>query len=72
MALSLEELHRLRDDLVRSRAAGIRELRDSSGETIVYKSDNEMRAAISAVESEISRLTSARPHTILFRTSKGI
>lgn len=70
--MDVAELIELRDKLVRARLSGVRSIRDQNGETLEYKSDAEMRAAIDSIEFEIGRLTSARPHTIIFKTSKGL
>jgi hypothetical protein len=69
---TLADLIRWRDSLVESRLSGIRELRDQSGETIIYKSDAEMAEAILAVNRAIQALDRPPVNTILFRTSKGI
>lgn len=72
MSLSLSELHHLRDELIKARLGGIREVQDQNGERVVFKSDNEMRAAIEAVNREIQALDRQQPHTIRFKTSKGV
>lgn len=71
-ALTVAELQTLRDSLVRNRANGIREFRDQNGETVTYKSDRELAAAIDSLEFEIGRMTAARPLTYIVRTSKGL
>ncbi|OJF91506.1 hypothetical protein AX761_22215 [Rhizobium sp. 58] len=69
----LSDFIRWRDALLEARLGGIREFRDQNGETVVYKSDTEMAAAIRAADAVISSLSSGRsPNTILFKTSKGI
>lgn len=63
----------MRAALVAARSRGVREVRDSSGEAIAYKSDREMRDALAALDSEIAAITSGkRPGVIRFRTSKGL
>ena len=72
MALTLRELRQWRENLIELRMKGIREVEDQNGERIAYKSDNEMAAAIRAVDQEIASFTRRIPHTIIFSTSKGI
>lgn len=56
-----------------ARLGGVREFRDQNGETVVYKSDSEMAAAIRAADAAIGSMRSGRTsNTILFRTSKGL
>lgn len=70
---TLADLIAQRDALFAARLKGIREVRDASGEAVVYKSDTEMAAALAACDREISALSGTRhPKTIIFRTSKGI
>jgi hypothetical protein len=74
MAVLLSDLQKWRDKLFQARMSGIREVRDSNGETITYRSDAEMAAALAAVDRAIAERTqSGRPvKTILFTTSKGV
>lgn len=72
MAATLLDLHRWRDALFESRLSGIREVRDSNGETITYRSDAEMAAALAAADRAIADATKARPRTIHFSTTKGL
>ena len=73
MAVSTGDLQTLRDNLVRSRSAGLREVRDSTGETVIYKSDAEMAAAIASLNAQIAAAGQPQPvNTIQFRTSKGL
>lgn len=70
---SLAQLIAWRDGLIQARLGGVREFRDQNGETVVYKSDSEMAAAIRAADAAIVAMRSGRsPNTILFRTSKGL
>ncbi|MFV0333851.1 MAG: phage head-tail joining protein [Tropicimonas sp.] len=47
-------------------------MRDQNGETITYKGDREMAAALAALDREIAQATGrAAPTTLRFRTSKG-
>jgi hypothetical protein len=72
MAASLADLRRWRDSLIEARLSGAREFRDQNGESVSYKSDTEMAAALSAVDRAIADAEGGRPvHTILFQTSKG-
>lgn len=67
------DLFAMRDRLLKARFAGLREVRDSNGETVVYKSDSEMAAALVALDQEIKRRSGNRPvTTIRFSTSKGL
>jgi hypothetical protein len=66
------ELRAWRRALWKARLAGLREVRDGNGETIGYKSDSEMAAAIAAADSEIAALERPRVSTAIFRTSKGV
>lgn len=70
-ALTLSELETMRENLVRARLNGVREVRDQNGETVQYKSDREMAAALASVESEIARLQSNTVKQVRFTTTKG-
>lgn len=70
-ALTLSELQSLRDALIRARLGGLREVRDSNGESVTYKSDREMAAALANVESQIAQMQSGAVNVIQFRTTKG-
>ncbi|MBV6634750.1 MAG: hypothetical protein KI788_02445 [Mameliella sp.] len=71
MAVDVTELETLRDKLVMARARGVRktELGDQSVE---YRSDSEMAAAIADLDRRIAAAGSSRPGTISFSTSKGL
>jgi hypothetical protein len=69
--LSLDELNGLRAELVRARLGGVREVKDQNGETVTYKSDAEMQAALASVEAEIARLSQTSIRTVRFETTKG-
>lgn len=71
-ALSLSELTSMRDALIRARMGGVREVKDQNGETLTYKSDAEMAAALASAERQIASFTRAAPSTIRFKTSKGL
>lgn len=72
MAYTLRELRQFREQLFETRLKGIRRVRDQNGEEIEYKSDAEMERAIRAVDLEIASFTRRIPHTITFKTSKGL
>lgn len=72
MAYTLRELRQFREQLFETRLKGIRRVRDQNGEEIEYKSDAEMERAIRAVDLEIASFTRRIPHTIIFKTSKGL
>jgi hypothetical protein len=67
---SVAELEALRDDLIRARARGTRELQMGQ-ERIRYGTDAEMAAAIADLEARIARASSTRPHTVAFSARKG-
>ncbi|MFZ1510929.1 MAG: hypothetical protein WAT35_04795 [Tabrizicola sp.] len=69
---TLSENQRRLDALRALRAEGIKSLRDSNGEEIVYKSDRELAAAISSLEAHIERSQRGRSSQIRLQTSKGI
>ncbi|PQO22108.1 hypothetical protein C2I36_14800 [Rhodobacteraceae bacterium WD3A24] len=72
MALTVDQLVAARDALLDARASGVREVRDQNGESITYKGDREMAAALAALDREIAQATGrAAPTTLRFRTSKG-
>jgi hypothetical protein len=72
MALTLLQLEKLRDELEQTRLSGVREIKDQNGETISYKSDSEIAAALNFVTRKISELRQGQPKTIVFSTHKGI
>jgi hypothetical protein len=47
-------------------------VKDQNGESVVYKSDSEMAAAIAACDREIAAMAGRPANTILFKTSKGL
>lgn len=69
---TLSQLQRLRDELVDARFSGVRTVRDSNGEELTYKSDNEMRAALAALDSEIAALQRKPIGFVRVQTSKGL
>lgn len=69
---TLTELSTWRDRLQDARFSGVREVRDSNGETLTYKSDKEMSSALAALDSEISAASNCPANTIQFKTSKGV
>jgi hypothetical protein len=69
----LAELTRTRDSLILARSQGARRFRDQNGEEVEYKSDAQMATALAALDRQIAELSGRRtPHTITFRTSKGL
>ena len=71
--LTAADLQAWRDKLVKMRAAGIRSFTDQNGESVTYASDRELSAAIASIDRELAALAGSRsPHTIIFRTSKGL
>lgn len=71
--VTLADLLTARADLLAARVNGLREVRDSTGESISYKSDREMAAALAALDSEIAAMQRGpRSAVIRFSTSKGL
>lgn len=70
-ALTLSELETMRENLIRARLGGLREVRDQNGEAVTYKSDREMQSAIASIDSEIARLQSNTVKQVRFTTTKG-
>ncbi|APZ52173.1 phage head-tail joining protein [Salipiger abyssi] len=71
MAIPATELETLRDELVRSRAQGLRVVM-YEGHRTEYATDAEMAAAIADLDRRIAAAGSARPRTIAFTSSKGL
>lgn len=70
---TLAQLQATRSALIEARSNGIREVRDSDGSAVSYKSDREMASALAALDSEIAALANGRRSSILrFSTSKGL
>lgn len=69
---TLAQLTEWRTRLQESRYGGIREVRDSNGESVAYKSDAEMARALAAIDAEISAKQRQPASRILPTTSKGI
>ena len=69
---SLKDLYRFRKELMDARFSGVRSLRDANGEEIVYRSDSELKAALTAINQEIAAASKRPANTIVFNTSKGI
>lgn len=72
-ALSLPELRKMRDALIRARIGGVKSLRDQNGEEITYKSDREMAAALANIDLQIAAMESGRsaPNVFKFNSTKG-
>jgi hypothetical protein len=72
-AATLEELQAFRARLIASRANPAREVEDSSGKRVSYRSDAELASAIQAIDREIAQLQGAGTvSTVRFTTSKGL
>jgi hypothetical protein len=70
--LNLAQLCELRVKLIRARANNVREVTDQNGESLTYKSDREMAAALAYIESLIAaKRSGTTANVIKFRTSKG-
>lgn len=72
MMTALSELLDYRSKLMSARFSGVREFRDSNGETVSYRSQAEIERAIAALDSEISKMQGGRNQFIRFQTSKGL
>ena len=70
MSVPVEDLIQMRDALIRARAKGVKSLRVGS-ETVEYKTDAEMAAAINDLEARITRASSPRTNLVRFKSSKG-
>ncbi|WP_198370573.1 phage head-tail joining protein [Roseomonas rosulenta] len=66
------QLRAWRSALWAARMRGVREVRDQNGESVTFKSDSEMAAAIGAADAEIAALERPRFSTVRFITSKGV
>ncbi len=65
----LADLQTWRESLRKARIAGVRSVRDASGETIEYKSDLEMERALRFCDQLIAEQSSgAAPNVIKFQT----
>ncbi len=73
MADRLTTLRAKRDALIDARSSGVLTVVDQNGERLEYKSDRQQATALAALENEIRSIEGRKsPHTIHFRTSKGI
>ena len=72
MAVGLDELEQLRDNLVRARAKGIRVVQ-MNGERVEYKTDAEMASALSGIEAQIAGAAGGGGFTVMFpETGRGL
>lgn len=69
---TLAQLIEWRTRLQESRYGGLREVRDSNGESVSYKSDSEMARALAAIDAEIESMHRRPASRILTQTTKGI
>lgn len=72
MNVPLSDLIGWRDKLLAGRFNGVRSFRDQNGESVEYRSDAELAAALADVERRIASVGAAHAKTIVFRTSKGL
>lgn len=68
---TLAELQARREQLATIRAKGTREL-EYDGRRVVYKSDDELAAAIQDLDRQIQQLGGTRVSTIYISACKGI
>lgn len=69
----LETLLKQRADLVTARSQGIREVRDSTGESMTHKSDREMAGAMAFLDAEIAKARGVRRNRFApLSLSKGL
>lgn len=70
---TLAELQEHRAALVAARASSVREVKDSTGESVVYCSDAEMAKAISFIDAEIQAMQRGPLQRVVFPSySKGL
>ncbi|RVT84552.1 hypothetical protein DXV76_12825 [Rhodobacteraceae bacterium CCMM004] len=69
---SLAQLQQMRADLEAARYSGERRLRDANGQEVEYRSDAELRRALSAINSEIARMSGVSRTISYPVTSKGL
>ena len=73
MAVTLAQLEAYRERLLDAKFSGVRQVRDSNGDEVTYRSQTELDAAINSLDAEIRNLTGGhRPSTVKFQTSKGL
>ena len=71
---SVQTLVKMRDALVAARLGGVNHITDQNGESISYKSDSEMAAALASVNRLILQATiggGGTPGISTIRTMKG-
>ncbi|WP_338661140.1 hypothetical protein VQH23_12920 [Pararoseomonas sp. SCSIO 73927] len=68
----LAQLISWRAKLLDLRMGGVREVTDPGGDRVRFGSDAELARAIASVEGAIRNASRVTPHTITFRTSKGL
>lgn len=69
---SVAQLMALRDELVDLRVSGVRVITHQNGQSVTYKSDSEMAAAIAALDSQIAAAGQSQAGRFTFNTSKGL
>lgn len=69
---TLPDLYRMRDGLLQALASGARTVTDANGESVTYRSANEINAALSRIDSEIAALRGGRSSLAYPLTSKGL
>ena len=70
---TLATLQAQRDALAASRVSGVLVVKDQNGESVTYKSDADMAAALRWLDEQITILGGqCPPKTIIFKTSKGL
>ena len=72
MALTLQQYVNLQSELEKVRLNGVREIKDQNGETVTYRSDSEIAAALAFVNRKIAELQRGPVYQLQFNTSKGI
>ena len=70
MALTSQDLEKMRDALIGARARGVKTLQ-MNGERVEYKTDAEMASAIRDLDARIARPNGATKRTANFSSSKG-
>jgi len=69
---TLDQLIAYRAALEEARYTGVREVRDSSGESVTYRSDAELARALATVNEQIAAAQRGAARIVYPVTSKGV
>lgn len=70
MALTAQDLEKMRDALIGARAKGVKTVQ-LNGERVEYKTDAEMASAIRDLDARIARPNGSTVRVVKFSSSKG-